>query len=105
MLTRDQFKEVMLELIELGKIEREVDAAMKKLSPDFMGFSFEKPMNIILKTLKYAMKDNTDSDWISYWIYELDYGKKAKARTVTGKNGRNIPIKTIDDLYNILVRK
>jgi hypothetical protein len=75
---------------------------MKKLSPDFMGFSFEKPRNTILKVLQYSMNDT--SGWIHYWIYELNYGRSAKTGTVTLKS-RNIPIKTIDDLYTILTKK
>ena len=102
MLTRKQFKEVMLEIMELDKLEKTVDAAMKLLSPDFMGFSFEKPMNTVIKTLQYSIEGLTDPDWISYWIYELNYGKKAKTGTVRSKSGRNIPIKTIDDLYDLL---
>jgi hypothetical protein len=50
------------------------------------------------------MEDTTDARWIGYWIYELDYGKKAKRDTVKGNDDKNIPIKTIDDLYNMLVK-
>ena len=99
MLTRKQFKEVLDELKQLCAIEDEIDRALKLLSPDFSGFGLEKPISLILKTLEYAMDDE---EWISYWIYDMEWGKKARLGTVTEKDGTNIPIKTINDLYDVL---
>ena len=103
MLTRDQFKEVMSGLKELDAIEGKVDKAFKLLSSDFAGFSLVKPHALIIKVLEYAMEDTANS-WISYWIYELDRGRKAKHGTVTAKDGSNIPLKTVDDLYSMITR-
>jgi len=36
-------------------------------------------------------------------INELNYGKDVRKNAVTDKNGKNIPIKTIDDLYNLII--
>lgn len=48
---------------------------------------------------------NDDGDWISYWVYELDFGRKARKNSITDKDGRNIPIKTMKDLYNLLTNE
>ena len=41
------------------------------------------------------------SDWISYYIYELDFGERYEEGMIT-EDGKNIPLKTVDDLWNIL---
>lgn len=53
------------------------------------------------------LKDVFDDkgDWISYWVYELDFGKKAEEDSIQSKEGKNIPIKTIKDLYILLTNE
>lgn len=45
------------------------------------------------------------SDWISYYIYELNWGESWKEGMVTDKNGKDIPLKTTKDLYNLLLEE
>lgn len=53
----------------------------------------------ICKALRKEFNDK--DDWIGYWMWELDFGEKWMPGTVT-KDGKDIPLKTIDDLWNIL---
>lgn len=99
-MTRKQFKEIMNEIIELEKVEEEITTAFRKLDDDFNFISFGRYSNLIIKCLEIAMNDK--DEWIQYWVYELDYGTKAKEDSVQDEDGINIPIKTLDDLYNIL---
>lgn len=49
---------------------------------------------------------NDKSEWISYWIYELDYGRKYTEGSITiEENGvkRTVPLKTTKHLYKVLV--
>lgn len=48
---------------------------------------------------------NDDGGWISYWVYELDFGRNATEDCVQDEDGKNIPIKTINDLYNLLTNE
>ena len=57
-------------------------------------------MNII-NTWKELLKD--ESEWIEYFIYELDFGKDYKKGCVTFE-GKNVKLKTFEDLWNILDR-
>ena len=41
-------------------------------------------------------------DWICYWVYELDCGRRWEEGTVVSKDGENIPLKTIEDLWAML---
>lgn len=44
------------------------------------------------------------SDWISYWCYELNFGKDAIADSVTELDGTPIPMYSTEDLWNVLVQ-
>ena len=47
---------------------------------------------------------NDENQWISYWIFELDFGKNYEDGWVTQKDGAVIPLKTVEDLYDLLVK-
>jgi len=99
-MTKKEFTEIIKELMSLEKDIQEVDKALKKLDPDFGGFYLSRISTLIVKTLQIVMKDK--ADWIGYWFWELDCGKLTKKNSVQLKNGKNVPIKTISDLYKIL---
>jgi hypothetical protein len=59
-----------------------------------------------LTSLSVAMlKDlsNDKSDWIEYYIFELNFGKKNNVLKVYNKDKNEIPLETFEDLYNIIV--
>jgi hypothetical protein len=58
-------------------------------------------IDAIIALLKEAVND-TD-DWIDYFVWELDFGRDYKDGCVTA-DGKNIPLKTVDDLWDILKR-
>lgn len=41
-------------------------------------------------------------DYIDYFIYELDYGRKYEAGVITDENGQDIDIHTSDLLYDFI---
>jgi len=91
----------MEKFIEIKENVENVNKALKVFEPDFNYLCFSKYEYIFLDALKEAMND--EYDWIDYFIYELNFGKKAKKDSVTEK-GKNIPIKTIDNLYNLITK-
>jgi hypothetical protein len=42
------------------------------------------------------------SEWIGYWIYELNYGRDYKPGMIT-IDGNDFKLKTEEDLYNLLM--
>lgn len=99
MLTREQFTEKMNALRELENNICEVNAALKKLSPDFGGFSIDAT-NMIVDLLSLAMDEQ--GEMIPYFIWELDWGEKWEPGDVTGADGTEYPLGTIDQLYDYL---
>ena len=44
-----------------------------------------------------------EEDWIGYYIWESDWGKTFPC--VWDEEGKEIPLETLQDLYNIIVEK
>ena len=50
--------------------------------------------------------DDRESDWISYYIYELEWGENPSGLKVYKEDGKTeIQLKTLEDLWNILTMK
>lgn len=64
------------------------------------------PTVFLVDTVNLLEMVTADEDeWISYFIFELDCGKSWKPGTVTEQDGTDIPLGTIDDLWNLLVEE
>jgi hypothetical protein len=60
----------------------------------------------MLKVLSAAFDydDDVIEDWISYYCYELDFGRKHELGDVTF-NGESIPLGTPEELYDMLFKE
>ena len=47
---------------------------------------------------------NDENQWINYWIFELEFGERYGDGDVKNENGEDIPLRTAEDLYNLLVK-
>ena len=70
----------------------------------YMG-SIENVLYNTLITLLEQLTIDTESKWIEYFIYELDFGKENYRLQVYDKNNKEIPLSTIEDLWNMLNNK
>jgi hypothetical protein len=100
-MTYKTFESLIKRLLEIRRDEENLNKALKQFSPDFNYLCFSKQEDLIIDCLKAAMND--EFDYICYWLYELNAGKDAKKDSIR-KGGKNIPIRTIKDLYNILCK-
>jgi len=100
-MTYKTFNNLITRLIEIRRDGENLNKALRRFSPDFNCLYFSKQEDLIIDCLKELMGD--ENDWIGYWLYELNYGKEVKKDSVSIK-GKNIPIKTIKDLYNLLTK-
>lgn len=105
MLSRKIFNDTMSFIQERQKGEFEVNEVFLKEFSDCDFFPYSKYEAKMVELLSTLMED--ESGWISYFIYELEFGEKYEDGDViaTDKNGNEviIPMKTVDDLYNVLV--
>jgi len=101
-INRQKFKEIMQELLAIKEDEKKLNEAFKKFEPDFNYISFGRYETLLVKTLKEAMND--EFDWIGYFLYERE-GKFTKKNIIKDKNGKNLPLRNYDDLYNLIINK
>lgn len=91
----------MKEFVELKQIERECYTVFKKLSQEFNWWSIDRYEVFAVEAIKEAMNDN--DNWIEFWLYELDCGKKKSM--VKNKHGKAVPINTLNQLYEAITNK
>lgn len=59
--------------------------------------------SLISEVIELLGKEVDDKDdWISYFIFELDFGKQNDVLQVKGCDGNEIPLKTTKDLWSII---
>ena len=94
----------------LSIVEKDVSFhdSLYKLSNNFseeiiQDFTFDYPdLGVyIIELLEKVFKD--ESQWISYWCYELDFGRQYEENIIQDEYGKDIPLKTKEDLWNIIV--
>lgn len=100
MLDKKTFIDTIEQLEALNNKVEKFSDAVKGISDQTNFICFDGYITIIIGLLIKATNDK--DGWIEYWMYELDWGKKATPASIKiGK--KNIPIKTKEDLYKLLV--
>ena len=57
----------------------------------------------VITLLEYIYNDR-DNGWISYWIYDLEFGEKYHEGTIT-LDGKDIRLKTARDLWELITEE
>lgn len=55
-----------------------------------------------LKILHKIFEENDVDEWISYFCFELDFGRKYKEGLIKDEFGKNVTLATSEDLYMLL---
>lgn len=100
MISKETFVEVMNKLETLDKKMNDVDVAMKALSPDFCGLYVPQTFYIVLDILTNIFNDK--SDWLSYFMFELDWLHDWKPGDVL-VNDKPVDLSTWDKAYDFLI--
>lgn len=100
-----EFQKYLSHIQDFHSLQEQVDIAMRHYNHsdvERIGSidlpSLETEVISLLKTIT-GDKD----DWIGYWVYELNCGKEWHPGMITEKDGTDIPLKTVEDLWNLLV--
>lgn len=99
-------KEVFVKIINGIKAQREHDREIStKLKDIFIDFDGWYDTDKVIAQIEDALKEefNDKNDWISYFIYDLDFGDSYSEGDVTEKDGTIIDISTVEKLYDFLV--
>ena len=105
-LSENEFVDVMNRLREASDLQEQVDKLFRNsrenIENDFcnaaaLQISHESSVVFLLKRI---MRDQYE--YIDYFVYELDYGRKYEAGTITDEDGQDIDIHTPELLYDFI---
>jgi hypothetical protein len=102
MLTKKEFTDAMTAIVEQNAEDDRISKALSSICPDSCFYDTKHATKGLLNLLKSTMKDAYE--WIDYWIYELECGKKYRTGSIT-QDGKPIKLKTIADLYALLKKE
>lgn len=100
-MTREFFTEIMEEVMKSHDYQEGLNKYFEKNDVD--GYIYQPDCACAtLKLLHHIFGEKDVDEWISYFCFELNFGRNYKDGAVSDEHGNNIPLATIDDLYNLL---
>lgn len=98
-------KKDFISFINKLKEYQDIEENLSKISQGAIQlFEIDSLSNMITLFVQILEKEfNSKDDWIDYYIWELDFGKDYKPGIIKDKSGKDIQLKTPEDLYNLLI--
>lgn len=106
MISKEKFVEIINRLKNYNELQDKIDELFKdnieNREKDFMnaGSICVGHESVVVKLLEKMF----DTDIISYWIYELNYGKEYTDGCVLDENMNEIDLSTVEKLYDYLIK-
>ena len=100
-MSKETFCEVMRNYKTMFEFTDEMNDLFNKYKMDG---EIYPPMctEIVIDLLEYIFNDV--GEWIQYWTFELGFGKEYEDGYVKDSDGGISPLKTAEDLYNLLIK-
>lgn len=106
MIRKKEFVEIIERLKNYNDLQDKIDDLFKSnIDNKEMDFMNAGSICIGHESVVVELLENMfDTDMISHWIYELDYGERYEEGRVLDENMNNIDISTEEKLYDYLVQ-
>ena len=107
MITKERFIQIIKRLENYNKLQEQInslfDECIDNKENDFCnaGGICIGHESVVVELLENMF----NTDMISCWIYELDYGREYKDGYVQDGEGNNIDISTVEKLYDYLIKE
>lgn len=100
-MNKESFCKVMDDYKSMFNFTNEMNELFDKYKMDG---NIYPPMctDTVINLLAYIFNDK--DQWIEYWVWELEFGERYEDGDVRSSDGSIIPLKTTEDLYNLLVK-
>lgn len=104
-ISKQQFIECIKSLQTVLDFQREILKTVRKYDSeaDFGIFNYPSCEYELLRLLETLMND--DEGWISYFCYEIDFGREWEVGDATDEDGVDIPLATVDELWETLTNR
>ena len=101
MITKEEFVAIIDEVEQVHKYSDSLNHFFHQ--NNVQGYLFQPNCTETALRLLHLMFKQADTDeWISYFCYELNFGRKWKEGTVKDRDGADIKLQTPEDLYDFL---
>lgn len=103
-MNKDLFIETLSKIEEQLKLDNKCHEAFSIILPnDYVsGYDYNLVLNQLLKLLKIDLDDK--SNWIDYFIWDLDFGRNFKMGMVSDENNNNIDLSNSEKLFEFLIK-
>lgn len=104
-MTKELFITTLNSIKKQIEIDKKNSSMLQEMFPDdsiYCGYNNSELFNSLNLILKEQMKD--DDDWIDYFMYELDFGKKYRKGMVKESDGTIIDLSNAERLYEFLIK-
>lgn len=106
MISKEKFVEIINRLKKYNELQNDINELFNE-SIDNKEMDFMNAGSICIgheSVVVYLLERMFDTDMISYFIYELNYGEKYKAGCVLDENMNEIDLSTAEKMYDYLVK-
>ena len=105
MITKKHFVNIINHLKEINDFVNETNNKARNLHDSIISDFFNaSSLSIAFEDdLVNVLEDMFETNLISWWLYELDYGKKFEIGYLEEKNGDKPDLSTAEKLYDYLV--
>lgn len=100
----NEFEKHIKALKDINGLEDSISDAIRTFnhnSKDCAEFIFPNLSCNVVELLTKLVCDK--NEWIDYWVFELKFGEKYEDGCVKDKDGSVIKLKTIKDLWNLII--
>lgn len=113
LLPYEEFEKYMSLIKAMYKFDTELNKLCDKYTTDVTidNFCYDEctlwfpslNLSLCIELLEKLMHNNLET--IQYFVYELDFGEKWKPGMVPDKEGNDVKLQTIEELYNLLLKE
>lgn len=102
-MDKELFVNTIRQMEELYIEQEKFNDMLKSIDNEFGGgYIHSKSIDILYNLLKELVNDKQD-DWIGYYLWELDFGKKYEDGMITEADGTIIKLSTPEELYDLII--
>ena len=107
MITKERFVEIIKRLENYNKLQENINGLFNEcIDNKENDFCNAGSICIGHESVVVELLENMfDTDMISYWVYELDYGRNYKDGYVQDGEGNIIDLSTLEKLYDYLIKE
>ena len=101
-MDKELFVETINKLQELSEEQEKFNDILRLIDPEFGGgYVHNKTIFLVEELLSKLVNDKYDN--ISYYMWEIDFGKEYEDGCVTEEDGTPIPLSNASELYDFIM--